>query len=335
MKKILSAILISVCLSVTTSFAAQTNLTQNADVQNFINQMVEKHGFDQKNLETLFSHVNIRPEIIAAMNKPYESKPWYEYRRFFISQARINNGVKFWQTYDKTLREAEKQYGVPPYVVVAIIGIESNYGQYKGKFPVIDALSTLAFDYPKRAKFFSKELEEFLLLSRDLNMDPMQPMGSYAGAMGQPQFMPSSFRAYAVDFSGNGNKDLVNNEIDVIGSVANYFYQHGWKSGQPIADTANVNNTELTNITPNKGKPVLTIAELAAQGITPTTPQPANEKANLIELEKSAKQQEYWLGYPNFYVIMRYNPRITYAMAVYQLAEQIREAHAKLEANAA
>ena len=218
---------------------------------------------------------------------------------------------------------AEQQYGVPPLVIVAIIGVETRYGANLGKHRVIDALKTLGFGYPKRADFFREELEQYLLMAREEALDPLKPLGSYAGAMGKPQFIASSFRRYAVDFDGDGRRDLWDSDADAIGSVANYLAEHAWRHGDPVAQRVTGDETTLESLADGGSKPDHQLADLARLGVNFTAGEP-KRMARLIGLEQE-KGNEYWLGFDNFYVITRYNHSNLYAMAVHQLSEAIRK----------
>jgi membrane-bound lytic murein transglycosylase B len=289
----------------------------------FIRQMVEKHGLPLDSLLDTLGKAKYQQKIIDAMNRPAEGKPWKEYRPIFITRKRVEGGKRFLHAHRQILERAERVYGVPSEIIVAIIGVETFYGGYTGSFRVMDALATLGFAYPKRAKFFSKELEEFLLLVTEESLDPMATKGSYAGAMGMPQFIPSSYRSYAVDFDGDGRRDLLSNLEDVIGSVANYLSSHGWKRGGSIASPATSVSLPLPERFTGAGmKPSFTLDELAAAGIHPSSGQVKTSLSSVIELE-GIDGTEYWLGFDNFYAITRYNHSNLYAMAVYQLAERI------------
>jgi membrane-bound lytic murein transglycosylase B len=306
-----------------------TSFANRPDVQKFIKMMVKDYGFNQKYLNQLFSQVKLQPAIVAGMSTTKEQLPWYKYRDIFITQERINQGVAFWKQHQKTLTAVSQRDGVDPSVIVAILGVETYYGKHQGTYRVIDSLSTLAFDYPARAKFFREELKEYLLLTRENNIDPMQLKGSYAGAMGQPQFMPSSYRQYAVNFGSSGQKDLANNPDDVIASVSNYFKQHGWQSQQPIAMQAQVKGSAYKVVPSNQLKPNTTLQKLQQYGIIPATQVAPTAKASFLVLNMPNDAQQYWLGFNNFYVITRYNPRINYAMAVYQLSQAIKQQYTK------
>ncbi len=310
-------------LLISTTAHANNSYLQRDDVQDFIGDLVKKDGFDRAQLEQLFRSVKPRPNIIEAISHPAEAKPWHQYRRIFIQESRIRGGIKFWNKYASTLERAESEYGVPAEIIVAIIGVETRYGRNTGRHRVMESLVTLGFDYPKRGKFFRSELRHFLILTRDEDIDPLSLKGSYAGAMGIPQFISSSYRRYAVDFDGDGKRDLHNNISDVIGSVANYFHLHGWKAGDAIVSRASIASDARVADFPKGMKPSLSLEKLKDLGISNTNAVKGNPKAALISLEQT-DDMEYWLGFNNFYVITRYNHSPLYAMAAYQLAELIR-----------
>ena len=290
-------------------------------VAEFVTEMTRDYGFASEQLVSLFSAAERKQNIIDAISRPAEKvKPWKDYRPIFITDSRIARGVEFWREHEETLKRAEAEYGVPPQVIVAIIGVETFYGGNTGGYRVVDALSTLALDYPPRAPFFRKELREFLLLAREEQVDPLNLTGSYAGAMGLPQFMPSSFRAYAVDFDGDGQINIWNNPVDAIGSVASYFKRHGWQPGESVVSAASVEG-ELAEQGLTAGlDPLKNVAELRDLGWTSADPLDEQLPVTAFRLE-GAEGAEYWLGLPNFFVITRYNRSVMYAMAVNQLAE--------------
>jgi membrane-bound lytic murein transglycosylase B len=302
----------------------------NPDAQAFIEEMEQRHQFDRKELEALFEQAKKRDDILEAISRPAEkTKPWHEYRNIFLTPKRIDGGVSFWQENADILKRAEQAYGVEAAVIVAIIGVETRYGANTGSYRVIDALSTLAFEYPPRSKFFRSELEQFLILAREEDVDVRKAKGSYAGAMGYGQFIPSSYRAYAVDFSEDGKRDLWGNMDDIIGSVANYFHRHGWQAGKAVASRVSGNAPASgfqvsENIKPGKK----TAGDYAKAGITTDPPLPTDQAVALLEFEQT-NGPEYWLTTKNFYVITRYNRSPLYAMAVYQLSTAIQEAHQK------
>ena len=304
------------------------NYAQRADVKQFIDEMVSQHGFDRAYLESKFASAKKLDNVLESIAKPAERKlTWKRYRPIFVTNKRTDKGKKFIQANKKILERAEKTYGVPVEIIAAIIGVESYYGKHTGKYTVFDSLTTLGFDYPKRSKFFKSELKQFLLLSKEENIDVDTMTGSYAGAMGMPQFISSSYRQYAVDFDGDGKRDLWNSLPDVIGSVANYFSRHGWQLGEGITYQVAVKDTSIVK-EKNALKPYAMISQLENQGVTfdaKSKSQSLDKKqlATLLHL-KGKKGDEYWLGLNNFYVITRYNHSVLYAMAVYQLSEKLK-----------
>ena len=300
---------------------AQANYSERDDVKNFVTDMVKKHSFDEQMLMQWMKSVEQQKSALEAIARPAEGKPWKDYRPIFITNKRITRGVEFWRKHKDILSQAEQRYGVPAEIIVAIIGVETFYGKRSGTYPVLDALTTLGFDYPPRATFFRKELEHFLLMSREEQVDPRTLKGSYAGAMGMPQFISSSFRSYAVDFDGDGRRDLWGSTADAIGSVANYFSRHGWRNGDPVVSRAKVSESARSQAS-KRMRPEKTIAEYKQMGIEPLTNFNDNESAILLGLE-GKNGQEYWLGLYNFYVITRYNHSPLYAMAVYQLGQAV------------
>lgn len=302
-----------------------TGYRDHPEAQALIERMVEEHDFDREALEAVFAGAERKQGIIDAISRPAERVlRWHEYRNIFIQEKRIDLGAEFWRRHADTLERAEREFGVDPAMIVAIIGVETYYGRIRGGYRVIDALSTLAFDYPPRSPFFTKELENFLLLTRDQERNPHSLVGSYAGAMGYGQFMPSSYRHYAVDFDGDGKIDIWDNPVDAIGSVANYFAEHGWQPGQPVvvpAEGRGDYNEELLN---KISRPELTVAALEDEGFVAVDAQDPEAKATPLRLELE-DGKAYYLGYHNFYVITRYNRSHLYAMAVYELSELIRE----------
>lgn len=308
--------------------ANTNNFNNNVLINNFIHEMVKKYNFNAGKLKKLFAQTHLHQTILDAIARPAESKSWREYRPIFLTRDRLLDGLKFWQKNKASLRRAHKTFGVPEEIIVAIIGIETRYGKHAGHYPVIDALATLAFAYPPRSPYFRKELKEYLLMSREEGLDPLQQKGSYAGAMGMPQFMPSSFRQYAIDFDGDGQRDLWRNPTDVIGSVANYFKKHHWKKGQPIANRVSVKSRAYKKLLGNNGqhilKPHLSQQVLRAHGIDLPKGLPADMQGSLIELH-GKDGPEVWLVWPNFYVISRYNHSALYSMSVFQLSQQLRK----------
>lgn len=288
----------------------------------FIRKMVTTHQFDESELHALFDSVEIKDDILKRISSPSEALPWYKYRKIFLTEARINAGVQFWRDNEQALAAAEKQYGVPAQIIIAIIGVETLYGKNTGNHRVIDALSTLAFAYPPRSKFFLSELEQYLLLCREENINPADPVGSYAGAMGMPQFMPSSFRNFATDFDNDNHRDIWHNKSDVIASIANYFAKHHWQAGQAIVFPATAKGTKYKSALNKDLKPDLTFTELKSLQINTSRPLPISNKAKLLAFEQE-QGEELWVALDNFYVITRYNHSPLYAMAVYQLSQAI------------
>jgi membrane-bound lytic murein transglycosylase B len=313
--------------------AGAAPITQRADIQKFIDQMVSQHAFEKQALLKLFKQVKLQKRVEKAIASPAEAKPWYKYRAIFLTDSRADGGVKFWQENASVLAETEKRFGVPPEIITAIIGVETRYSKHTGGFRVIDSLTTLAFNYPKRSKFFRKELEQFLLLCQEEKVNPLDLTGSYAGAMGIPQFMPSSFRHYAADFEGDGRKDIWKNTADVIASVANYFTIHGWKQGEAITFPVSVQGNQYQKIIGKTLKPKQTLGALQAHGVVlGNNHLPLETPARLLSLQQKGHTEE-WAVLSNFYVITRYNHSDHYAMAVYQLSEEIKKRHTLIAAN--
>lgn len=295
----------------------------NPRVSAFVDDMVSNHDFERDALLTLLKSAVAQQAIIDAMSRPAEkTKAWYEYRAIFITDKRIDAGVMFWREHEPELLRISQQTGVPPEIIVAIVGVETYYGRITGNYRVLDALATLAFDYPPRSKFFSKELREYLLLAREENLDASVAMGSYAGAMGAPQFMPSSFRAYAVDSSADGRRDIWTTWEDVFGSVANYFVAHGWKKDAPVVAQASLGSNWIGEPPKNQLKATATVGSLSEQGVFFATTLDAAAHGQLLTLENE-QGPEYWVGFDNFFVITRYNRSVMYALAVHQLGQAI------------
>jgi membrane-bound lytic murein transglycosylase B len=304
--------------------AANDTFAGDPEAKKFIAEMHSRHNFDTADLTALFDQTKRRQDILDAISRPAEGKPWHEYRPIFLTRSRINGGVKFWKKHAAILSKAEKEYGVDASVIVAIIGVETRYGGNTGSYRVVDALSTLAFAYPPRSRFFRKELEEFLILSREEQIELTKAEGSYAGAMGLGQFIPSSYRNYAVDMDKDGKRDLWGSMEDILGSVTNYFHRHGWQHEQAVTMPANVKQLPAQALLDEGLKPTRTAQDLSTLGITPTQQLAADTPVALLSLEQK-KGPEYWLTMKNFYVITRYNRSPLYAMAVYQLSQEIRD----------
>jgi membrane-bound lytic murein transglycosylase B len=300
---------------------------QRAEVQAYIAALVDEHNFTKSELEALLAQAERKQSILDAISKPAErTLEWKDYRKIFMKQDRIDGGVAFWNANVEALARAEEKYGVGAEYIAAIIGVETRYGKFMGKYRVLDALATLGFDYPPRSKFFRRELTEYLLMTREEGMDPLDQLGSYAGAMGYGQFISSSFRAYAVDFDGDGVRDILRNKTDAIGSVANYFKRHGWKGDAQIIVPVALQDPAAAALA-NKGEALRhTVASLRSQGVViPCVDDAA--KAALFRMEADAGTQ-YWVGLNDFYAITRYNHSSMYALAVHQLAQAIKAARA-------
>lgn len=297
------------------------------DVRAFIAEMAEKHGFASEELGRVFGKTQARPSIIALMTRPAEKAlPWHEYRTRFLTERRIVRGVETGRLQADALQRATER-GVAAPVMLSIVGVETFYGENTGKHRVIDALATLAFDYPPRSPFFRNELEQFLLMSREESLDPLGPQGSYAGAMGIPQFMPSSFRAYAVDGDGDGRRNLWASWADVFASVANYLREHGWRPGEPVMAGADVTDANLAGLEFGKLALSETVGSLRARGVRFDTVLGADAPAVLLQLA-GRDGPEYRVGFTNFYAITRYNRSQLYASAVSDLADAIAAATA-------
>jgi peptidoglycan lytic transglycosylase B len=323
-------IVFSSALLCLTSLSAMANPAL-PDLPQFIDKMVTEHGFERAELEQVFAQVEVKDSILKAISRPAEkSKPWYEYRNIFLTASRIEGGVEFWQQHKEALAQAEQKYGVPAEIIVAILGVETRYGGNVGGYRVIDALSTLAFRYPPRSTFFTSELEQFLILTREEQISQLKPVGSYAGAMGLGQFMPSSYRAYAVDFDGDGYRDIWTNPTDAIGSIANYLSVHGWVPGQSIVHRTELDKPLPEDISGTALKPAFSRVQLAEAGFSLAQLPPGNDLLSVIALTQP-EGEEYWLGRQNFYAITRYNHSRMYAMAVVQLAEAIRQQLSELQ----
>jgi membrane-bound lytic murein transglycosylase B len=291
----------------------------------FIDLMVNKHQFSREVVETTLAKANKNQTILQAIAKPWEAKPWHQYYPIFLTEKRLTKGLKFWQTHQKTLARAEQETGVPAEIIVAIIGVETFYGAYLGKYSVLDALVTLGFHYPPRAKFFRSELAQLFLLAQEEKFDITKLKGSYAGAMGWGQFISSSYRHYAVDFDGDGVRDLLNNPVDAIGSVANYFKEHKWKANTDIAFKAQVTGTQHSALLSKSLKYSHQWSQLQDSGVSITAQILSKDMSvKLFEFEL-ANNKEYWVGLPNFYVITRYNHSPLYAMAVFQFSQQLKQ----------
>ena len=323
----MAKLLLLPALTVLMMFSALTHgesYLSRAEVDAYIEELIQQHDFSRPELEEVLAAAERRQDIIDLMRRPAERRlNWHEYRKIFLDEPRIAGGVEFWQQNQATLERAEKEYGVAPEVIVAIIGVETRYGRVTGRHRVVDALMTLAFDYPPRASFFRKELTQFLLLAREEGKNPTSLTGSYAGAMGFGQFIPSSYRNYAVDFDRDGVRDIWQNRTDAIGSVANYFSRHGWRGAAQVTLPVQLKaeTEQLLDIANQSLKPTHSVAEMAEMGVNVDGLDP--EARVLLLRLLGGDKPEYWLGFDDFYVITRYNHSRLYAMAVYQLGQEI------------
>jgi len=301
---------------------------QHPGAEEFAKKAAAEFGLDRQHVLDILAQAEFKQSIVDAMTRPAEAKPWFQYRRIFLTDKRIDGGVKFWRENEARIALAAERFQVDPQVIVAIIGVETLYGAITGNYRVLDALATLSFYYPAtlrdRSDFFSKELMSFMVLAEEEGIPVDQATGSYAGAMGLGQFMPSSYREYAVDLNGDERRDLWSSMDDAIGSVANYLHRHGWVHGAPVALPLSLaQGARLELVADGDYKPQKTMSEMTAGGFISATPVAADERVTIIRLEEE-DSAAYWLGFNNFYVITRYNRSPLYAMAVHQLSEEIR-----------
>jgi membrane-bound lytic murein transglycosylase B len=321
MRKLATLLLVLLC-----SPALASAYAGRPEVQEFVRDLAKRHGLVEADLQRVFAKAQRLDPVLEAIARPAERvRTWEEYRALLVTERRIAEGVQFWKKFPRTLERAEKKYGVAPEYVVAIIGVETFYGRNTGNWRVVDALTTLAFDYPPRAGFFRSELEAYLLMAREMGIDVFSVRGSYAGAMGIPQFMPSSARRYAVDFDGNGRIDLQNSRTDAIGSVANFLKLHGWQRDADVAVSARVAGDAWRPFMNGRFEPRHSMAELREAGIEFDPPAPAGSSGVLVELPNGEQPSEYRVGLRNFYVITRYNRSALYAAAVADLAKELKK----------
>ncbi len=304
-----------------------SSFSARPEVQKFMAEMVAKHGFDAHQLNRQFAQVKPLPRITRMMTGAYVKAPnWSDYRANFVNPRNVARGVEFWNDHAEDLARARQTYGVPEEVIIAILGVETRYGSFPLPYRVFDSLATLAFDYPRRAEFFRNELEQYLLLTREEGRNPLTIKGSFAGAMGIPQFMPSSYRNLAVDFDGDGRRDLLGSPSDAIGSVANFLKFHGWLAAEPVALLGKSKGDGVpAELISTALKPERTFAEYLTDYLEPAAPIPSSAPVALFAVAGDGGA-EYWLGLTNFYVITRYNRSLFYALAVHQLSEEIRQA---------
>ncbi len=323
----LRVLLLCAVMTVVLNGSAYADYSQRPDVRAYVAELVASHGFAADELHELFARAERKQSILDAIARPVEhTLTWAEYRKIFLQEPRIDQGLQFWNDNRAALEQAQSRYGVPPEYVVAILGVETRYGRITGSFRVLDALTTLAFDYPPRAAFFRGELTQFLLLAREEGHDPLSLMGSYAGAMGYGQFIPSSFRSYAVDFDGDGQRDIWNSPSDAVGSIANYFERHGWRAGEDVALRVQVDGGQAARLANESLEPTHTVGDLERLGVSvgdAAGALPAEAPAALFRMQ-GQNGDEYWLGLNNFYVITRYNHSRLYALAVHELGQSIK-----------
>jgi len=325
----LLTVLLALALSSPITSSAAEQYAQREDVRQFIAEMVHRHGFVRRELRTLFSKARFQSSIIKAITPPIEprARSWQAYRAQFLTSERIQGGAEFRERHRAALSRAVELYGVPEEIIVAIIGVETVYGRNTGSYRVIDALTTLAFDYPPRAEYFRGELESYLLYARDAGIDTLGLKGSYAGAIGIPQFMPGSYRRYAVDLDGDGKQDLSGSVADAIGSVANFLQAHGWETNQPVAFAAQVRGENYRKLVDAGIKPTYRYGDLADFGVSAEGETKADAPCTLIELATPGEASQYLVGLTNFYVLTRYNRSSLYAAAVLELAQAVKSAY--------
>ena len=329
---LLAFLLAALPVAAATRAAHPVSFAGRADVQDFVREMAERHGLERAALEAAFRHAHPLPAVIKAIMPPADPgvRSWQAYRSRFVEPRRIAAGRAFMQRHAGTLAKAGARYGVPVEIIAAVIGVETIYGRHTGRFPTFAALATLAFDYPPRAELFRRELEELLLLARDEGRSPLDYRGSYAGALGLPQFLPSSRRRFAVDFDDDGRIDLAASPADAIGSVANFLAEHGWERDAPIAMTVEVAGAGVQALVDEGIAPRRTPAEMSAAGVTFTATGAAGaplpeRPAALVDLVTPGAPTEYRLAFRNFHVITRYNRSSFYAAAVMDLAAALSD----------
>lgn len=316
--------ILSVLLGCGVANAWGLNIQQYPALTEFIEYMVSEHGFSSAELDRVFTGATLRPQVVEAISRPSERLPWYRYRQLFLTDTNVENGVKFAARHAPTLRRAEREFGVPPEIIVAIIGVETRYGQSMGQFPVLDSLTTLTLEYPRRSAFFRSELEQFLLLAREQGLDPLTTKGSYAGAIGVPQFIASSYREYAVDFNGDRRTDLIAQEDDAIGSIGNYLARHRWRAGAPVVTGPVTPPTDaVRERASTKLKPLHTVGELNDAGLAVPADMAPDTQAGLLRVADGERGDEFRIAFENFYVITKYNRSINYALVVAELSRQI------------
>lgn len=315
-------------------FCAPVLAAEHPGTDDFVARAASEYGLSESEVRALLQEAEYKQSIVDAISRPAEGKPWYEYRKIFLTDKRIKGGVKFWKENSELIKAASEEFGVDEEVIVSIIGVETFYGRITGSYRIIDSLVTLGFYYPQglssdRSPFFSKELMQYIKLASEEGLPANEVTGSYAGAMGMGQFMPSSYREYAVDFDGDGKRDLWRSTPDVVGSVANYLHRHGWEPGQPVTRRAMASQGAAFDEISSRGfKPSLTVAEWQEKGFQSSNELSPGLPAAVLKL-KEEKRNTYWLTFKNFYVITRYNRSPRYAMAVYELSQEIKNGMGK------
>ncbi|MEY3201329.1 MAG: lytic murein transglycosylase [Pseudomonadota bacterium] len=320
-----SRLLVSSVLCVSATCALANTYATHPQAEKFIQAITQKHGLDESLVRDTLAQATMQPAVIKAILPPADPKvkSWKNYRARFLDDLRIKKGLEFWREHAITIALASEKYGVPEEIIVAIIGVETIYGRMTGSFQTVSALATLAFDYPPRSPLFTSELEELFLLARDQGTSPLAYNGSFAGALGLPQFMPSSYRRFAVDFDGDGKVDLMNSPADAIGSVANFLHEHGWEKGGTVAIKVKSASGDLQKLA-DSIDPVLSVEDIEPYQIKPESGVPAGSKFAVIDLVTPDRPTEYWLGFQNFYTITRYNRSSFYAMSVFHLAQTLK-----------
>jgi len=312
-------------LCLVTESALALNISDYPELEDLVQTMIEEDGYPQDELREVIESATINNKTLELMDRQWKAVPWHQYRKLFINNRRIRNGIEFWNRHKESLGRAEAEYGVPASVIVAIIGVETHYGKRKGNSNVLDSLVTLTAAYPRRSKYFKQELRMFLNLARRESIEPDSVYGSFAGAIGIPQFMPSSYENHSVDFNGNGIRDLVNEVEDAIGSVANYLVNHGWKAGQEIYSDVPGNLSEnALALVGKSAKPQHAVEYLISLGVQFDSGQ-GSRKAALVRLTLDNGEYQHIVAFNNLYVITRYNNSINYSMAVAELAEEIEK----------
>jgi membrane-bound lytic murein transglycosylase B len=322
-------------LHATVAWSQSSSYPNRKDVKEFVAEMAKRHGFSKRELNRVLGQAQYQPAIVRAMEQPPESAlaSWQAYRSIFIKPERIEAGAQFWNRNAGALKRAEAEYGVPEDVIIGIIGVETTFGKNIGTFRVIDALATLAFDYPKRGAYFRGELEHYLVFSRERKIDPLKMKGSYAGAIGIPQFMPGSFRRFAVDFDGDGQINLATSPADAIGSIGNFLKSHGWVRGQPVAISAQVSGDGWRKLAESGIVPETRFSDLPGYGVKVAADLPEDTLCALVELESPGQASDVRVTLKNFFVLTRYNRSNLYAAAVLDLAAEIAKARSAAAPN--